>query len=243
MSQSDQEEGCPQAEDGGPPQRRVRSFALRRGHVTNAQRRAYDELFPRVAIAYAPARLDFDAAFGRNAPTVLEIGFGMGETTASIAASRPDVDFLAIEVFLAGIGALARRIDELALQNVRIVHHDAIQVVEQMLAPASLDGVHIYFPDPWPKKRHHKRRLIAQPFVSRLAERIKPGGYLHCATDWQQYAEQMLEVLGAEPRLINLHAAYAPEPVNPLVARPTTKFHARGERLGHAVWDLVFRRA
>lgn len=227
---------------GGPPQRHVRSFALRRGHVTNAQRRAYEELFPRAALAYAPGLLDLDVVFGRHAPTVLEIGFGMGETTAAIARARPEVNFLAIEVFVAGIGALARRIDELALANVRIVQHDAIEVVRDMLAPASLSGVHVFFPDPWPKTRHHKRRLIAQPFVGQLAERIAPGGYLHCATDWEHYAMQMLDVLNGEPRLANLHPGFAPRPENPVAQRPATRFHARGERLGHAVWDLVFAR-
>jgi tRNA (guanine-N7-)-methyltransferase len=230
------------AAETGPQPRHVRSFALRRGHVTNAQRRAYEELFPRAAVAYRREELDLHAAFGRQAPTVLEIGFGMGETTAAIARARPDVNFLAIEVFVAGIGALARRIDELALGNVRIIQHDAIEVVRDMLAPASLSGVHVFFPDPWPKTRHHKRRLIAQPFVGQLADRIAPGGYLHCATDWEHYAAQMLEVLGGEPRLANLHPDFAPRPENPLAQRPTTRFHARGERLGHAVWDLVFVR-
>jgi len=237
--------------EAGPPagptverraHRHIRSFALRRGHVTNAQRRAYEEIFPRFAIAYAVAPLDLAAAFGRSAPTVLEIGFGMGETTAAIAQAHPEVNFLCVEVFAAGIGALARRIDEGKLANVRIVQHDAVEVVRDMLAHDSLAGVHVFFPDPWPKARHHKRRLIAQPFVGLLASRIAPGGYLHCATDWQDYAEQMLDVLSHEPLLENLHAGYAPAPRNPLAERPTTKFHARGERLGHGVWDLVFVR-
>ena len=166
----------------------------------------------------------------------------MGETTAAIARSRPDIDFLGIEVFTAGVGALLKRIDELALTNVRIVHHDAVEVVRDMILPASLAGVHVYFPDPWPKKRHHKRRLIAQPFIGTLASRIAPGGYVHCATDWEDYARQMLEVLGQEPQLTNSAASYADAPVNPLCARPTTKFNARGERLGHGTWDLVFVR-
>jgi tRNA (guanine-N7-)-methyltransferase len=232
----------PHADHEGPPLRKVRSFALRRGHVTSAQRRAYEDLFPSLEIAYAPELLDLGAPFGRPAATVLEIGFGMGETTALIAGARPDVNFVAIEVFVAGIGALARRIDELSLRNVRIIQHDAVEVVREMLAPGSLAGVHIFFPDPWPKARHHKRRLIAQPFVGVLAERIRSGGYLHCATDWQHYAEQMLDVLSAERRLANLHAGFAPRPVNPLVERPATRFHARGEKLGLAVWDLVFQR-
>ena len=225
-----------------PPHRHIRSFALRRGHVTQGQRRAFDELLPRYGLPYAAHSIDFDAAFGRKAPTVLEIGFGMGETTAAIAASRPDVNFLGVEVFLAGVGALLKRIDEQQLANVRVIHHDAVEVLRDMIPPDSLAGVHIYFPDPWQKKRHHKRRLIAQPFVGRLASHIAPGGYLHCATDWEDYAVQMLEVLSNEPLLANAHAGYAPRGSNPIAQRPTTKFHARGERLGHGVWDLVFLR-
>jgi tRNA (guanine-N7-)-methyltransferase len=197
---------------------------------------------PRLAVSYQRTPWSARAAFGRAAPLVVEIGFGMGETTAAIAAARPDVDFLCVEVFVAGIGALCKRVDEMGLSNVRIVQHDAVEVVRDMLAPDSLAGVHIFFPDPWPKARHHKRRLISQPFIGTLARRIAPGGYLHCATDWQNYAEQMLEVLAAEPRLRNLHASYAPAPRNPIAERPTTKFHARGERLGHGVWDLVLER-
>ncbi len=224
------------------PRRSIRSFVLRQGRVTQAQRRAYEQTFPRLAIAYRAEAIDLAAAFGRRAPTVLEIGFGMGETTAAIAQARPDVNFLGVEVFAAGIGALARRIEELQLSNVRIVQHDAVDVVREMLAPDALAGVHVFFPDPWPKARHHKRRLIAQPFVSLLASRLAPGGYLHLATDWQHYAEQMLAVLSAEDQLRNLHADYAPTPINPLATRPTTKFHARGTRLGHGTWDLVFVR-
>ncbi len=210
--------------------------------MTAGQRRAYAEVLPRVALPYAPQPLDASAAFGRSAPCVLEIGFGMGETTAKIAQARPDVNFLGVEVFAAGVGALCMQIDESRLTNVRIVQHDAVEVVRDMLATDSLAGVHIYFPDPWPKARHHKRRLVAAPFIGLLAGRIVPGGYLHCATDWQHYAEQMLAVLGSEPQLANLHAGYAPHPRNPLIERPTTKFHARGERLGHGVFDLVFVR-
>jgi tRNA (guanine-N7-)-methyltransferase len=220
--------------------RHIRSFAMRRGHVTAAQKRAFDEVLPRVSIPYAAAPLDLEAAFGRRAPCVLEIGFGMGDATARIAASRPDVNFLGVEVFAAGVGALCKRIDEMALANIRIIQHDAVEVVRDMLADATLAGVHIYFPDPWPKARHHKRRLVNPEFVSLIAPRIAPGGYLHCATDWEHYAQQMLEVLGAQPLLANLHAGFAPGQSNPLVERPTTKFHARGARLGHGVWDLVF---
>jgi tRNA (guanine-N7-)-methyltransferase len=226
----------------GPPVRRIRSFAMRRGHVTAAQRRAYDELRPALALAYRPEPIDFAAVFGRRASVVLEIGFGMGETTAAIAQRHPEVDFLAVEVFVAGIGALARRVHDAGLTNVRIIEHDAVEVVGTMIAPASLSAIHVFFPDPWPKARHHKRRLIAQPFAGTLAERLRPGGVLHCATDWQNYAEQMLEVLSQEPRLRNLHERYAPQPRSPWCERPTTKFHARGAGLGHGVWDLVFER-
>lgn len=218
----------------------IRSFVTRLGRVTRAQRQAYETLFPRYAIGRDDLR-DLAAAFGRACPVVLEIGFGMGETTAAIAQAHPEVNFLGVEVFTAGIGALARRIDALGLANLRLMQADAVEVV-RALPPATLAGVHIYFPDPWPKARHHKRRLIAPPFVAELARRLAPAGYLHCATDWQNYAEHMLDVLRAEPLLRNAHADYAPAPRNPLCARPTTKFHARGERLGHGVWDLVFLR-
>ena len=222
--------------------RHIRSFAMRRGHVTAAQRRAYADLVPGLCVPYARALLDAPAVFGRSAPLVLEIGFGMGETTARIAALCPGIDFLGVEVFMPGIGALARRVQAAGLRNVRIIEHDAVEVVRDMIAPSSLHGAHIFFPDPWPKARHHKRRLVAQPFIGALAQRLRAGATLHCATDWENYAEQMLEVLGAEPRLRNLHADYAPGPRSPWCERPTTKFHARGTRLGHGVRDLVFVR-
>ncbi len=232
------------AEEAANPlaSRHIRSFAMRRGHVTAAQRRAYEELVPALCLAYRQGLLDPEAVFGRKAPLVLEIGFGMGETTANIAAQCPDIDFLGVEVFVAGIGALARRVHAAGLRNVRIIEHDAVEVVRDMIAPDSLHGVHVFFPDPWPKARHHKRRLVAQPFIGELAQRLQPGGTLHCATDWENYAEQMLAVLSAESRLQNLHPGYAPGPRSPWCERPLTKFHARGERLGHGVWDLVFRR-
>jgi tRNA (guanine-N7-)-methyltransferase len=226
----------------GPPYQHIRSFALRRGHVTQGQRRAVERLLPTIGIPYASHPLDFDSVFGRRAPTVLEIGFGMGETTATIASARPDVNFLGVEVFLAGVGALLKRIDEQKLTNIRIVHHDAVEVVRDMIPRDSLAGVHVFFPDPWQKKRHQKRRLIAQPLVGLLAGRIAPGGYMHCATDWEDYALQMLEVLSTEPQLRNLHPSWAPGSSNPIATRPTTKFHARGEGLGHRVRDLVFVR-
>jgi len=216
----------------------IRSFVHRRGHITQGQREALETLLDKWSIPYADRRLDLDAAFGRQAPTVLEIGFGMGETSQQIAQARPGDNFLGVEVFNAGVGSLLRRIEETGLQNLRIVQHDAVEVVRDMIAPDTLAGVHVYFPDPWPKKRHHKRRLIQPPFVALLASRIAPGGYLHCATDWQEYAVQMLEVLGAEPLLRNTVADYAPRPDY----RPQTKFETRGLRLGHGVWDLIFQR-
>jgi tRNA (guanine-N7-)-methyltransferase len=228
-------------EPAGPPYRHIRSFARRRGHITQGQRRALEQWLPAWGIPYQNEPLDFAQVFVRRAPVVLEIGFGMGETTAAIAQARPDVDFLGVEVFAAGVGALLKRIDQLALSNVRVVQHDAVEVVRDMIAPGSLAGVHVYFPDPWPKQRHHKRRLIAQPFVGLVASRIAPGGYLHAATDWEDYARQMLEVLGAEPQLENTAADFA-DPANALCRRPTTKFNARGDRLGHGTWDLVFVR-
>jgi tRNA (guanine-N7-)-methyltransferase len=206
--------------------------------MSNAQRRAYDALLVRYALPYSPAFIDLAASFGRVAPTLLEIGFGMGETTATIAQANPDTNTLGVEVHSPGVGALLKLIDERRLTNVRIVQHDAVEVVQHMLTPESLDAVHVFFPDPWPKKRHHKRRLLQPVFVALLASRLKPGGVLHVATDWQDYAEQVLGVLSAEPLLENTAPGYAPHPAH----RPPTKFEQRGVRLGHGVWDLMFRR-
>ncbi|RPJ93528.1 tRNA (guanosine(46)-N7)-methyltransferase TrmB [Achromobacter xylosoxidans] len=216
----------------------IRSFVHRRGHITQGQLAALERLMGQWSIPYAPRRLDPAAAFGRQAPTVLEIGFGMGETTEKIALARPGDNFLGVEVFNAGVGSLLRRIEDSSIPNLRIIQHDAVEVVRDMIAPDSLAGVHIYFPDPWPKKRHHKRRLIQPAFISLLASRIAPGGYIHCATDWEDYAVQMLEVLGNEPQLANTADGYAPRPDY----RPLTKFENRGLRLGHGVWDLIFKR-
>jgi tRNA (guanine-N7-)-methyltransferase len=216
----------------------VRSFVLRQGRMSPAQSRAIQTLWPRYGIDHAAAPLDFERVFGRRAPVVLEIGFGMGETTAAIADARRDLDFVGVEVHGPGVGALLARVDALHLSNVRIVRHDAVEVVADMIAPDSLAGIHVFFPDPWPKKRHHKRRLLSPAFVHALATRIAPGGYLHAATDWEDYAQQMLATLAAEPLLRNTAQAFAPRPA----ARPLTRFEARGQRLGHAVFDLVFRK-
>ena len=223
--------------------RHIRSFVLRRGHISTAQSRALDELFPKYALCYEKKALSATALFGREAPLVLEIGCGMGETTAAIATAHPEINFLGCEVFAAGVGALSKRLDEMNLTNVRICQHDAVEVVRDMIPEKTLSGIHIFFPDPWRKARHHKRRLIQSPFVKLLSERLAPNGYLHCATDWENYAEQMLEVLSAEPLLKNLSKdGFAPNQANPLCQRPRTKFQARGEGLGYGIWDLVFIR-
>ena len=216
----------------------IKSFVRRAGRTTTGQAKAFEDLGPRFILPYSAQRLDVPAAFGRAAPLILEIGFGMGEATAHIAQVRPDDNFLCCEVHQPGVGALLKRLGEQGQSNVRIVAHDAVEVIDHMLAPDSLDGVHIFFPDPWHKKKHNKRRLIQPPLIAKLAARLRPGGYLHCATDWQPYAEQMLEVLSGEPLLANSAEGYAPQPDY----RPLTKFENRGLRLGHGVWDLVFTR-
>jgi tRNA (guanine-N7-)-methyltransferase len=226
------------AENGRLSMRSIRSFVIRAGRTTTGQQRALDTLLPRFGLPYREAIVDLDAAFGRAAPKILEIGFGMGETTAKIACAEPQHDFVGVEVHTPGVGALLLKIEELGLSNLRVIQHDAHEVLEKMIAPASLAGVHIFFPDPWHKKRHHKRRLVQPPLVALVASRLAPGGYLHCATDWEEYAQQMLAVLAAEPGLENTADGFAPRPDY----RPLTKFENRGLRLGHGVWDLVFRR-
>lgn len=221
-----------------PQHTHIRSFVLRQGRVSNAQQRCYDTLMPRYGIPYAGQPLDLDAAFGRVAPKILEIGFGMGESTAAIALAHPENDYLALEVHTPGVGSLLKQIEEKQISNIRIIQHDAVEVLRDMLPDNALDGVHIFFPDPWHKTRHNKRRLIQSPFVARLVQKLKPNGYIHVATDWQDYAEQVLAVLSAEPLLQNTALDYAPRPDY----RPLTKFEQRGLRLGHGVWDLVFRR-
>ncbi|MBI5891176.1 MAG: tRNA (guanosine(46)-N7)-methyltransferase TrmB [Nitrosomonadales bacterium] len=219
--------------------RHIRSFVLRAGRVSVAQQRAIDTWLPRYGIPYITRQLDLDHAFGRKAPKILEIGFGMGDSTATIAAAHPEIDYLALEVHTPGVGNLLKLIDSEQLNNIRIMQHDAVEVLRDMIADGTLDGVHIFFPDPWHKARHNKRRLIQAPFIAKLVQKLKPGGYIHVATDWQDYAEQVLRVLSEEPLLENTAADYAPRPDY----RPLTKFEQRGIRLGHGVWDLVFRRA
>jgi tRNA (guanine-N7-)-methyltransferase len=226
------------ADSTSPRHRPIRSFVLRQGRMSAAQQRARDELLPRFGIPFEPRALDFDRVFGRHAPRVIEIGFGMGETTAAIAQARPDDDFLCIDVHGPGVGSLLKRLDELGLANVRVIQHDAVEVIGAMIPHGSLAAIHVFFPDPWPKKRHHKRRLMQPPFVHELALRLMPGAYLHVATDWEDYAHEMLATLAAEPLLENTAAGFAPRPAY----RPLTKFEARGIGLGHGVWDMLFRR-
>ena len=206
--------------------------------MSPAQEAALRTLLPRYGIPFVSEVLDLAATFGRHAPVVLEIGCGMGETTAAIAAAQPGTDFIGVEVHAPGVGALLRRIEAQGLPNVRVIQHDAVEVVAAMMPAASLAGVHVFFPDPWPKKRHHKRRLLKPAFVHELALRLAPGGLLHVATDWEDYAQEVLATLGAEPLLENTAEAFAPRPAH----RPSTKFEARALSLGHGVWDLVFRR-
>ena len=232
---SDPDPAVPGPEDARRP---VRSFVLRQGRMSPAQQRALDQLLPRHGLPFARAPLDWQHVFGRAAPVVLEIGFGMGETTAEIAAAHPERDFVGIEVHAPGVGSLLREVDRRGLANVRVIRHDAVEVVDAMLPMGSLAGIHVFFPDPWPKKRHHKRRLLKPEFVHALALRLVPGGYLHVATDWSDYAEEMLATLGAERLLANTVQGFAPRPES----RPQTKFERRGTRLGHPVFDLVFTR-
>ena len=236
--------------------RSIRSFVLRQGRMSPAQKNAYETLIPRYGITYLEpaadgatphAPLDFAAVFGRSAPTILEIGSGMGETTAAIAEAMPEKNFIAVEVHTPGVGALLKLIEEKKLTNLRVIQHDAVEVVQHMIGENTLTGIHLFFADPWPKARHHKRRIVQPPFVKLLATRLVPDGYMHCATDWEPYALHMLEVLSSAPALVNdaipayassdpVAAGFVPRPPY----RPITKFETRGLKLGHGVWDLVF---
>lgn len=217
--------------------RSIKSFVLRQGHMTAAQQKAIDDNWTRVGVDYINQFINLNQIFERENPKILEIGFGMGTATAQIAQKLPEKDFLAIDVHGPGVGNLCKLISEQQLTNIRVMRHDAVEVVENMLSDNSLDGIHIFFPDPWHKKRHNKRRLIQIPFIEKLLPKLKQGGYIHLATDWEEYAVQMLEVLSSFPKqLANTATDYAPTPNY----RPETKFEARGKRLGHGVWDLVF---
>jgi tRNA (guanine-N7-)-methyltransferase len=225
-----------------PEQRPIRSFVMRAGRMTAGQSRALEELWPRFGVAYAPTPLDFAVLFGRDAPRTLEIGFGNGEHLASLAQAHPERDYLGIEVHRPGVGHLLMLAETREFKNIRVSDHDAVEVLKHQIPPASLDEVLVLFPDPWHKKRHHKRRLIQPPFVELLASRLKAGGVFRLATDWEEYAHQMLEVLsGASALFANLSASgdWMPRPEE----RAPTRFEKRGERLGHGVWDLAFRRS
>lgn len=222
----------------GTYRRPIRSFVLRQGRYSSAQQRAHESLLPRFGVPFQSAPLDFDVLFGRRAPRILEIGFGMGEATAAIAQAMPECDFLAVEVHAPGVGSLLKLLDQRGLANCRIVQHDAAEVAAQMIPPASLAGIHVFFPDPWPKKRHHKRRLLQPGFVHCLALLLSAEGYLHAATDWEDYATAILSACAAEPLLENTAQGFATRPAY----RPLTKFERRGLCLGHGVWDIIFRR-
>lgn len=217
---------------------RIRSFVSGRGRMTRGQRRAYHMLLPQFGIPFSDHPLDFESVFGRRAPVILEIGFGMGEATAEIAEHHPEIDYLGVEVYAPGVGHLLRLIREKNLTNIRVIHHDAVEVLERMIPEQSLAGIHIFFPDPWPKRRHHKRRLIQPPFVRLATGKLQIGGYIHVATDWPDYAEQILNVLTEEPRLENVANGFAPRPP----WRPLTKFEQRGLAEAHRVWDVIFKR-
>jgi len=220
--------------------RAIRSFVTRNGRITEAQERALEQLWPRYGVAFAPQMLEARALFGREAPRSLEIGFGNGENLAALAAAHPERDFLGVEVHRPGVGRLLLALEAGALTNVRIISHDAVEVLEQQIPRAFFEEILILFPDPWPKKRHHKRRLVQGPFAALAASRLARGGVLRLATDWEPYALEMLETLTATPGLQNLaeYGGFVPRPAE----RAPTRFERRGERLGHEVWDLVFRR-
>ena len=211
----------------------IRSYVLRQGRITPAQQRALDELYPRFGLPFSGALLSPQDVFGRKAPLVLEIGSGMGETTAAIAAEHPEADFLAVEVHGPGVGSLLNRIAAAGLANLRVIRHDAVEILERGVPDGALAAVHVFFPDPWPKKRHHKRRLVQPGFVSLLARKLAPGGIVHLATDWPDYAQQIAEVFSNSDRFERAEGGF--------VHRPATKFEARGRRLGHPIRDLCFR--
>ncbi len=221
------------------PKRTIRSFVLRQGRMTVAQQQAMDTQWPVYGINYTPnAQLDFSQLFGNDHPVTVEIGFGMGESLLDMAQSYPERNFIGIEVHGPGVGCLLAGIGKGELTNLRVIQHDAVEVLEHMIADGSLERFQIFFPDPWHKTRHHKRRLIQPEFVARLVSKLQPAGFIHCATDWQPYAKHMMVVLSAEAQLQNTQGDQAY--VEDQQLRPGTKFEQRGIRLGHGVWDLLF---
>jgi tRNA (guanine-N7-)-methyltransferase len=225
--------------DANPPRRKIRSFVTRSGRATVAQQRALVELWPAYGVEFSPGPLDWNAIFGRSAPRMMEIGFGAGEALLEFASAHPEFDCIGIDVHRPGVGRLLLGAEAAALKNLRVVCHDAVEVLQTQIAPASLTLVHIFFPDPWPKKRHHKRRLIQEPFVQSLARVLQPGGVLRLATDWEPYAHHMRAVIDACSELTNVANGFAERSA----ARPLTRFERRGQRLGHGVWDLEYRKS
>jgi len=219
--------------------RPIRSFVRREGRLTAGQQRALDELYPRYGVDWSGGRIDLAAGFGQSAPLVLDIGFGDGDALAAMAAAHPDRNYLGVEVYRTGTGRLLRRIESEGLANLRVLIADASELLRDGLAPESLAGVQLFFPDPWTKKRHHKRRIVQADWLARVADRLQPGGFLHMATDWADYAEWMRSLSDAEPRLENAHGGYAPDPGD----RPETRFERRGRRKGHEVFDLILRKS
>ena len=222
----------------GAAEPRIRTFKPRRGRVTPRQQRALDRLWSTYGVEVTTGTLDTEAVYRRRAPLVLEIGFGMGEATAAMARAQPEKDVLAVDVHTPGVGALLHELGDRALTNVRVMVGDAVEVLHDMLSPASLDEVRAFFPDPWPKERHHKRRLVSPAFAALVGSRLRPGGRLHCATDWAHYARQMLDVVAAEPTLVNTHGGFMPRPE----WRPVTRFEQRGLAKGHQVFDVIASR-
>ncbi len=231
----------PESRNNPRPHRQIRSYVLRGGRLTAGQQRAFDTLWPLWGVDFQPQELDLSALFGNDHPVYLEVGFGNGESLAEMARAHPEHNYLGVEVHQPGVGHLLLKLQELGCNNVRVIRHDAVEVLDRMLAPASVQGVYLFFPDPWHKKRHHKRRILQTPFIDRLARVIRPGGFFHAATDWRDYAEHMLDRLGGEGLRFENQAGpgeFSPRPAE----RPLTKFEQRGQRLGHDVWDLIFVR-
>lgn len=230
----------PAVADHSEQHRPIRSYVLRAGRMTPAQTRGMEQVFPRLGLNLDEGRLELDAVFGRQAPRVVEIGFGMGASLLEQAAAQPERDFIGIEVHPPGVGKLLDELDKAELNNVRVFREDAMKVLDDSLSAGSIDVLQLFFPDPWPKKRHHKRRIVRPEFLAKVARVLRPGGKLHMATDWEPYAEHMVEVMQQSPDFVNTATAgdFVPRPES----RPLTKFEARGERLGHGVWDLVYER-
>ena len=225
--------------EDGKFMRRIRSFVRREGRLTKGQERALQELWPVMGVEFRDEMLDLTALFGREAPVVLEIGFGMGKSLVEMAAAAPEKNFIGIEVHRPGVGACLTSAQEAGITNLRLFCHDAVEVLGQMIPDQSIDTLQLFFPDPWHKSRHHKRRIVQPAFVQMLRPKLKIGGVFHMATDWENYAEHMLEGMNAAEGFVNtVEGDYAPRPDS----RPLTKFEQRGHRLGHGVWDLLFAR-